>query len=228
MSHAQIWSAIDSLAQRNGMSVSGLARRAGLDATAFNRSKRFSQDGRPRWPSTESVFKVLAVTGESFDTFARDLDSPSVSVSGNIHSDDVARRFEGLKPGSGTKVPLLGFAEAGDGGFFDDAGFPAGHGWDQIEVPDLKDQQAYALEVSGDSMLPLYRDGDILVVSPSATVRRHDRVVVRTRAGEVLAKVLLRQTKDYVELHSLNPDHDDRRIPWDAIDWMARILWASQ
>ena len=33
------------------------------------------------------------------------------------------------------KVPLLGLAQAGAGGFFDDGGFPAGQGWDQVELP---------------------------------------------------------------------------------------------
>jgi hypothetical protein len=57
--HKQIWAAIDALAEAQGMSVSGLAKSAGLDATAFNRSKRFGPHGRERWPSTESLAKVL-------------------------------------------------------------------------------------------------------------------------------------------------------------------------
>ncbi|GAB5509098.1 MAG: helix-turn-helix transcriptional regulator [Hyphomicrobiales bacterium] len=215
MSHAQIWSAIDALAERNALSASALARQAGLDSTAFNRSKRFSSDGRPRWPTTESLVKVLAATGESFDGFAVLYDS-SLETKG--------LRAESLGP----VVPLLGFAQAGDGGFFDDAGFPSGHGWDAIQLPELDDEQCYALEVSGDSMLPLYRDGDIIVVSPGAQIRRHDRVVVRTRSGEVLAKMLQRRTNDHVELHSLNADHPDRKIPLSDVDWIARIVWASQ
>ena len=54
LTHAQIWHAIDSLAERYGLSASGLARKAGLDPTTFNVSKRQSVDGRLRWPSTES------------------------------------------------------------------------------------------------------------------------------------------------------------------------------
>ena len=69
LSHRAIWDAIDALAERHGFSASGLARVAGLDATAFNRSKRVSKDGRERWPSTESIAKVLEATGESFDQF---------------------------------------------------------------------------------------------------------------------------------------------------------------
>ena len=58
--HAEIWRAIDRLAAKHGLTASGLARRAGLDATAFNKSKRKGPSGKPRWPSTESVAKILS------------------------------------------------------------------------------------------------------------------------------------------------------------------------
>lgn len=77
-------------------------------------------------------------------------------------------------------------------------------------------------------MLPLYRDGDVIVVSPTAQLRRGDRVVARTREGEVMVKVLHRQTPRQVELHSLNPEHANRILDLGEIDWMARIVWASQ
>ena len=75
LSHSGVWAAIDALAERHGLSVSGLARRAGLDSTAFNRSKRLSGDGRPRWPSTESIAKILAATGTSLGEFMKLLDA---------------------------------------------------------------------------------------------------------------------------------------------------------
>lgn len=214
LSHAAIWDGIDAIAKRNGLSTSALARLAGLDATAFNVSKRVSRDGRERWPSTESIAKILEATGESFDSF--------IAGSGAY-----------LQPGSPAiamqrSVPLLGFAQAGAGGFFDSAGFPAGQGWDEVRLPTAGEDGTYALEVAGDSMLPLYRDGDVIVVSPTAQLRRGDRVVVRTREGEVMVKVLHRQTPKMLELHSLNPDHPDRSFDVSEVEWVARILWASQ
>lgn len=209
--HQQIWTAIDALASRYGFSPSGLAKRAGLDPTTFNRSKRVTAGGRERWPSTESLAKVLEATGASFDELA--------ALVQNAGND----RYEPANP-----VPLIGFAQAGSGGFFDDGGFPVGGGWDQIRFPEVKDENAYALEVTGDSMLPLYREGDILVVSPNSGVRRGDRVVARTLEGEVMAKILVRRTAKTVELASLNPEHANLVLPLERIDWMARIVWASQ
>lgn len=221
-SHERIWAAIDALAERHGLTASGLARRAGLDPTAFNKSKRSGADGRDRWPSTESLAKVLDATGSSLDEFM-------TLVRGGRQSGE-AGLPEGAFPPQAGSIPLLGFAQAGSGGFFDDGGFPAGQGWDVVDFPAQPADRpgVYALEVQGDSMMPLYRDGDILIVEPGAQIRRGDRVVVRSRDGEVMAKVLNRQTARTVELVSLNPDHPNRSFDVSDIDWMARIIWASQ
>jgi phage repressor protein C with HTH and peptisase S24 domain len=213
LSHRDIWDAIDAIAQRHGLTASGLARLAGLDATAFNKSKRVSKDGRERWPSTESVAKILEATGETFDAF---LASGGAYV--QMPSPGVVRSY----------VPLIGLGQAGSGGFFDPAGFPQGQGWDEVAFPSAPEDGSYAIEVSGDSMQPLYRDGDIIVVSPTAQVRRGDRVVVRTKEGEVLVKVLHRQTPKMLELHSLNPAHPPRVLEMKDVEGVGRIVWASQ
>jgi phage repressor protein C with HTH and peptisase S24 domain len=217
-SHDKIWEAIDSLAARHDLSPSGLARKAGLDPTSFNKSKRSSADGRQRWPSTESIHKILEATGASVEEFMSLLRRGLSGVP------------EGVFPPQSSTIPLLGFAQAGAGGFFDDGGFPAGQGWDVVEFPVSPAQKigVYALEVQGESMMPLYRDGDVLIVEPGAQVRRNDRIVVRTRDGEVMAKVLIRQTPKAIELMSLNPEHPGRTIEIGDVDWIARIIWASQ
>ncbi|MBB3312915.1 phage repressor protein C with HTH and peptisase S24 domain [Rhizobium sp. BK196] len=220
LSHDQIWGAIDRLAERHDLTPSGLARRAGLDPTSFNKSKRLSSDGRLRWPSTESIAKVLEATGASMEQFLGFMRPAGAAAS----------LPEGIFASQGSSIPLLGFAQAGAGGFFDDGGFPAGQGWDVVEFPAGPSQKAgvYALEVQGESMMPLYRDGDVLIVEPGAQVRRNDRVVVKTREGEVMAKVLLRQSPRSIELLSLNPEHPNRTIELSDVEWIARIIWASQ
>ena len=125
-------------------------------------------------------------------------------------------------------MPLIGFAEAGAGGYFDDAGFPAGKGWDEIPFPAVNDEHAYALEISGNSMEPAYRDGTIILISPAASIRRGDRVVVKTREGEVMVKELKRRTAKTVELRSVNTEHGDRSLPVRDVEWIARVMWASQ
>jgi phage repressor protein C with HTH and peptisase S24 domain len=69
LTHKSVWKALDRIAIRQGLTPSGLARCAGLDATTFNPSKRRAQGGRQRWPSTESIAKVLEATGTGVDEF---------------------------------------------------------------------------------------------------------------------------------------------------------------
>ena len=210
LTHNEIWTAIDKLAGRFSMTPSGLARLAGLDPTSFNRSKRVSAEaeGRPRWLSTESLAKVLEATGVSFADFAA------------LAEGERAPPLRG--------VPLLGFAQAGSDGFFDDAGFPVGQGWDEVAFPGMAEEGVYALEIAGDSMAPVYRDGDRIVVTPVIEPRRGDRVVVKTVEGEVLAKEVARITARVIELASLNPDYAGRVLERKDVAWIARILWASQ
>jgi phage repressor protein C with HTH and peptisase S24 domain len=205
MQHRDIWRGIDQLAAHYGLTASGLARRAGLDPTAFNPSKREGADGRPRWPSTESLARVLDAVGAGFDDFAALVDG---------------RR--------GAIAPLIGFAQAGRDGFFDDAGFPVGEGWEEVRFPGLGADPVYALEISGNSMEPAYRAGDRIIVAPGAEVKTGDRVVARTTGGEVMAKVLARRNSRMVALASLNPDYPTREFKPSEIAWIARILWASQ
>jgi phage repressor protein C with HTH and peptisase S24 domain len=207
-SHKQMWDAIDALAARNGLSTSGLAKRAGLDATTFNKSKRLSSAGHMRWPTTESLSRILDATRTPFHDFV-------LLVNGRSE-----------RPAE--SIPLVGFAKAGESGLFDESGAPTGTEWEQIAFPKVNDPSAFALEISGDSMLPVYRDGDTIIVSPSSQARRGDRVVVKTKAGEVLAKVLGRQTARTIELNSFKIDHPPLSLGIGDVAWVARIVWASQ
>ncbi|MEQ7155709.1 S24 family peptidase [Brevundimonas aurifodinae] len=209
LSHARIWSALDAMARREGLSASGLARKAGLDPTAFNPSKRMGPGTppRPRWPSTESLNRILEVTNVTLAEFA-------------VLADDAAPRV--------ATAPLIGMAQAGQDGFFDDAGLPTGEGWDQTDLPAPRDS-LFSLRITGDSMVPLYREGDrVLVDRERGDIRRGDRVVARTLAGETLAKEVGGLTARTVTLTSINPDYPPRIIPRADIAWMSRILWVSQ
>ncbi len=216
MKHEDVWGGIDTLAAENGLSVSGLAKLAGLDPTTFNPSKRRTPEGRARWPSTESVAKVLQATGASLDGFAALVRGARTLTSAGNGRTSVRR------------IPLIGLAQAGSDGYFDDGGYPIGGGWDEVSLPDVADPNSYALEISGDSMEPVFRDGDIVIVSPAAPIRRNDRVILRAVTGEVMAKQLSRRSAQRIELRSLNPAHPDRSFELGEVAWVHRIVWASQ
>jgi phage repressor protein C with HTH and peptisase S24 domain len=206
--HSDIWRALDRLASDNGLTASGLARRAGLDPTTFNKSKRVTRDGKLRWPSTESLSKVLDATGSSLAAFVHLIDGPPA-----------------VQP---RRIPVIGYALAGEPGAFDDHGRPLGDAWEAVPLPGIEDPAAFGLEVSGDSMEPSYRDGDVIIVSPTASVRRGDRVVVRLKGGDLIAKQLQRAGAQRIELAPFNPAHPPLSIAVTDLAWMARIVWASQ
>ena len=121
LSHERVWAAIDALASRHGLRTSRLARKAGLDATSFNKSKRVSRKGREHWPSTESISKILEVTGTTLKDFLR-LIEPLGSL----------RR---------SMIPLIGMEEAASGKIFTEDGMPGeGPGRDAIEFPNVEQE----------------------------------------------------------------------------------------
>src|SRR5277367_3023181 len=126
MKHEDVWRAIDTLAAEYGMSASGLAKRSGLDPTSFNPSKRTLPNGRQRWPSTESLAKVLNATGATIEAFSALVSGARAIPGGSRASPSVVRR-----------VPLLGLAQAGGEGFFDDGGYPVGGSWDEVSLPEI-------------------------------------------------------------------------------------------
>ena len=209
LSHEQIWRGIDKLAEAARLTPSGLAKRAGLDATTFNRSKRFSPDGlKPRWPSTESLSKALAAAGMEFEAFAA--------------------LATGKANGRGPLLPGIALTEARRDQAFDAAGLPAGDAWERVRLTEFDDENAYVIEIRGDAMSPVYREGDRVVVSPAERPGFGDRVVVRTRSGELLARQLGRTTATTMEFVAVNRAHPDRILELNQIAWVARIAWVSQ
>ena len=204
--HTGLWSAIDNLAASIGTSTSGLAKRAGLDATSFNKSKRMGIDGKPRWPSTESIARVLASNNLTLSEFLLFLP------------------IEEAQPAP--SIPLITLKDAMRKNSFDLHGFPQTKKSVFIEFPDCDVKDIFALEMNDDSYAPLYRNGSTLIVSPSAPLRRFDRVAIKTGTQFFLAE-FVRQSANKIDVISLLTQKAET---WDQTDIIstARILWASQ
>ena len=206
--HADIWSGIDQLAKRSELSASGLARRAGLDPTTFNKSKRITKKGHERWPSTESIAKAIDAANITFHTFA-DL----------VDGDGAAKA---------QTVPLLGFAEADAQGFFDASGAPTGDGCDAIPFPDAKKEGYFARKVLGRSMEPAYHDGDVLILSRLAPLRAGDRIVLCLPGGECVVKEFKAETVKTIEVKSIDAGQAVATVQLADVKWYARVMWVRQ
>lgn len=208
LTHERIWKAVDLLAARNGLSASGLARRAGLDPTAFNKSKRVSSDGRLRWPSTESIAKILESTSTELEVF-------------------MALVLADRPPAPTRAIPLIAMSDCADA--FDAEGRPLGTKWDEVGFPELPPGDLFALELTDARMMPIYREGDILICGTTIPVRRGDRVILKLKSGALLAGTLRRKTMAGIDLIPFNAGSaSETMIAVQDKAWIARILWASQ
>ncbi|MCQ8241203.1 helix-turn-helix transcriptional regulator [Rhizosaccharibacter radicis] len=215
MKHEDVWRALDTLAAEKGLSPSGLARAAGLDPTTFNRSKRACSEGRLRWPSMESLSRVLVATGASLENFTALVGGARALSMGRGHR---ARH-----------LPLVALSSMADPVLFDADGFPSGIGWDETEVPQPGDPHGYAVRVDIPALEPAFRHGGTLILSPEAPVRPGDRVILRPwnavpRVG-ILAARSPRGAPGRTIVEPL--DGQGGPVPSDGFMWMHRIMWAS-
>ncbi len=216
LTHDWIWRAIDTLAQRRDLSPSALARLAGLDPTTFNRSKRFTPEGRPRWPSTESIAKVLEATGTTLDAFA----AIELDPTQDYRLDDASEQKL-------TALPIVGLVRDG-----------AIAGWDPdasvAEQPasaaagSLVGSRHFALAVADNSLEPVYSSGNTLVVSEAAAPKAGDRVLVKPAGMPVLPRLLVAATSSRVELSPFSGVPERLALRRRDINWMARIVLVRQ
>ena len=209
MTHKDVWVGIDRLAAKHGYSASGLAKRAGLDPTTFNKSKRSTKQGKSRWPSTESIAKILDATTTTMATFV-----------GLMTGEEVDEPVPASR-----RLRSLPFDRAMSGGVFDASGFPIGEAWEDVDFPGLDDPHAYALELVED-LAPYWRRGDVLVVSPSSSTRRGDRIVLCDRKGKLHPSVLSRRTAQRIVVDDLGGQEQTWAI--DDVAWLVRVIWLSQ
>lgn len=210
LTHKQVWDGIDRLAAKNGLSASGLAKRAGLDPTTFNKSKRVTKQGKPRWPSTESLSKVLDATSCPMSEFVSLMDD-----AGGVH-----RRAQ--------RIRCVSLSQIEHGAGLDTTGFPVAGRFDEIEFPAIDDEHVYMVELDRDIAPPFLRSGDQVVVTPSAGIRRGDRVIGRLRDGSVVFGTLVRRTAQRAVIQDVVQPTQERTISSDELAWLARVVWSSQ
>jgi phage repressor protein C with HTH and peptisase S24 domain len=240
LTHAQIWGAIDALAERCMLSPSGLARKAGLDSTTFNRSKRIATDGRLRWPSTESIAKALDATSQTLETFTELL-----MESAQLHGAS-AEHFHSALPLA--TLPLVSCAALAQmtslSHYFNDQGAPITQHvtdehnalWEAMPAPLAQTMYApsslWGLEIVGSDYTPIFREGDRLIVSAHATTRRDDRVVLimqdAQKNHQILIGTVLRDTAHRITLQKLDRYLSEHIVDKSHVLMIARIMWASQ
>ena len=221
--HDQIWAAIDHLAKDRGYSASGLARQAGLDPTSFNRSKRTSPSGKPRWPSTESIAKILAVTACPMGQFLA-LGGIDVTTGANTapRKDNAPGLYVvDLATLSGGRNPMA----ARDGGAKTDgkAASPL-----LTAAAAHHDAACFATHIDNNRFAPLFRKGTDLLMDSKTKPATGDRVLFFSRRDGLGAGIIMNTKPDGWDISRPGGARDNDFLSTADIAWMARIILATQ
>ena len=206
MKYENVWDAVDKLAKKHGLSPSGLAKLAGLDATTFNKSKRVRPDGKKRWPSLDSINRLLEIFNISFEQFyalsagveEKECGSiPFIKLS-ELHSQNCSSNFK-------TAIQQ----------------------WNKVLFPDFK-ETLYAVEVDNDTYSPLYRMGTLIIVSENSDIRKGDRVIIYLKNGDIMLKEFIRRTPSKLVVTNINVPQTEEIVAIADIALINRIVWVSQ
>ena len=203
LSHKRIWRAIDRIAKDAGLTPSGLAKKAGLDPTSFNKSKRIGSGGKLRWPSTESLYKLLKVLGKDLSYFSSLVEPDSISE---------------IKLIGSLQTNLKGFCECDENSE-----------WESVTFPRTFNKDSVAIKINGYSLEPIYRNGDTLIISKKeALISEDDRVVLKTTDNELIVKRFIEKDETNTSLRCLEKEGSTSKVPNEKIEWIGKIIWVSQ
>lgn len=206
MKYENVWDAVDKLAKKHGLSPSGLAKLAGLDATTFNKSKRIRPDGKKRWPSLDSINRLLEIFNITFEQFYA-LSSCS----------------EDKETGS---IPFIKLSELNLEIDADSKKIDT-QNWNKVLFPDFKDA-LYAVEVDYDAYAPIFRPGTLIIVSENSDIRKGDRVIIFLNDGNIFLREFIRRTPSKLVVANFNIPNDEETIAIADIKLINRIVWCSQ
>ncbi len=205
LKHGDIWFAIDTLAQRNNLSVSALARLSGLDPTTFNRSKRINASGKERWPTTESISKILDATGCSLMDFIGLI--PGIIVPDGTIDLPCLQQMMDLQPDT-----------------FSRSGTPFGRAWESISISLASHRGDFGIKVSDPKAFPGIAPGSTVLVSTAAEIRPGDKIVVQNLDFSLSMYVLQSEKRHSIEVTREDDVTSIRRESRRNIRWMSRVV----
>ncbi len=119
---------------------------------------------------------------------------------------DEAHELEGTKLAKGKKIPLLSFVQCGEK---TDSGDQTYDEW--LDVGENTPDNAFALYINGQSMEPVFHEGEIIIVNPNLAPRPGDYVIARfadtsdTTMKQYAVTGIDRFGREVFELRPLNP-----------------------
>jgi repressor LexA len=119
---------------------------------------------------------------------------------------------------AGPAVPIINKVVAGYPANFTDLDYPPSVAEEYVRCPDLHDSQAFGARVVGDSMEPIYHEGDIVIYTPNTPARPGDDCFVRfAEDGGTTFKRFYQDEEGTIRLQPLNSKYPAQTYPRESI-----------
>lgn len=144
----------------------------------------------------------------------------------------VDRNRGNIEPISTGAVPIINKVAAGYPRDFTDLAYPRGIADEYLSCPDVRDTDAFAARVHGDSMFPKYSEGDIVVFSPAAAMKDGDDCFVRFEDGQTTFKRVFFENDDtgraVIRLQPRNERYRPQVTPREQINGLYKAVYRYQ
>ena len=205
--------AINNDIKKRGLSQNSIANKLGLPQKTVNNLL----NGKTKKPDYTVVFALATELGIAVDSNLL-LNTPNKRNDAPDTPLEAPDLLGKIRP-----IPIISWAQAGTDGFFEDS-YPVGCGIGSLSwFDDLRDNNAYALQIRGDSMIDRYYPGDYVVVSPAAGVQSGDYAVIKLKDGQVMVKKVKSKNGEFI-LSSSNPEYDDLFVSKEDVLFTHRII----
>jgi phage repressor protein C with HTH and peptisase S24 domain len=159
---------------------------------------------------------------------ASSIDLDDAYLSGVLH-ELVDRSSGNVETVATNAVPVINKVSAGYPKDFTDLSYPRGVADDYVSCPEVRDPDAFAARVHGDSMTPRYTEGDIVIFSPAGNPRDGDDCFVRFEDGTCTFKRVFFEGDDtgrpVLRLQPRNEKYRPQVIPSEKVTGLYRAMY---
>ena len=187
--------------KENDLSLRAFASKCGLSYTYISMLEKNIdyRTGKPIAPTLDSVKYISNAMNIPIDDLLKMLDD-----------EQEFKLNEDVLPNNLNVIPILGTVKAGYDWLAEEN--VVDYVTLKENIPNIKEY--YALKITGDSMLPLLSEGDLVIVHDQDDVESGQTAVILINGEEATVKKVVK-TNEGIELHSMNPYYPVKKFTYE-------------